>query len=258
MINKCSIAQKFGENANPLYNGQGLKGHTGVDEACGYGTDVYALKSGVVYKILDDKHPANDGSGYWGVYIISQDKNGQYCEWQIGHLSKILCNVGDMVSPWTIIGQEGNHGQVYYGNTEITKAMEDAGDHRGSHRHWNKKIVTRQTASERESRPGVHLTLFGPAGSLYIDPQGFVYSINDYYNGYNGSVDPMADIDAGYADVNAHFSAPNGSSQPLSPQDEEVVEAGIRVATEAVQYPSLWDTVSALLQNLKNYLASKQ
>src|SRR5205085_1818435 len=157
MINKCAISQGFGANANPLYVGQGLKGHTGDDEVCGYGTPIYALKHGLVYKILDNLHPANDGSGYWAVFIISPYKDGKYCEWQVGHMSKILCQVGDIVEPWTIIAEEGNHGDVYFNGQKITKDMQDAGDKRGSHRHWNKKILVRQTLSERENDGGMHL-----------------------------------------------------------------------------------------------------
>lgn len=257
MVNICTIAQKFGENANPLYNGQGFKGHTGVDEACGYGTPIYALKSGWVYKILDADHPANDGSGYWAVYIIAPDANGKYCEWQIGHVSKILCEVGDPVYPWTVIAEEGNHGDVYYGSTHITKAMEDAGDHRGSHRHWNKKILTRQTAYEREAKGGVHLTAFGPTGSVYVDNQGYVYLVEDYNNGYNGSVDPMKDLVDGYLALNAHLSASAEPTAPLSPMEESVVEQSIKEAQIGLQYPSLWPSIAKLVQTIKDFLIIK-
>lgn len=211
-VKKCGIAQVFGANANPLYAGQGFKGHTGVDEACGYGTDIYALKHGVVYKIIDADHPANDGSGYWAIFIISPDVDGKYCEWQIGHVSKIFCKVGDVVEPWTIVGQEGNHGSVYYGSTLITKAMQDAGDHRGAHRHWNKKILVRQTLNERENNGGMHLTSY--TGD-YKDADGYFYQVQDFRNGYNGSVDPMPDLDAGYKAVNDHFKGVTPPAPPV-------------------------------------------
>lgn len=249
-IKKCFISQGFGENANVSYEGAGFKGHTGVDEVCGYGTPVYALKKGWVYKILDDKHPAGDGSGYWAVFIISQDASGEWCEWQIGHLSKILCNEGDQVEPWTIIGEEGNHGTVFSGGIQITKAMQDAGDHRASHRHWNKKILKRQTFNQREDDGGVHLTTYG--FEAYRDPQFFFYQVQNPNNGYNGSVNPAADIDLGYAAVNDHLNT------QLTPEEEKTVEDGIKVAQAAVKYPWLRALALKILQGLADFLSKKK
>lgn len=251
-IKACTISQKFGDNANPLYSGQGFKGHTGVDEQCGYGTDVYALKKGWVYKVLDADHPANDGSGYWAVFIIAPDVDGKYCEWQIGHLSYIRCEPGDPVEPWTIIGREGNHGDVYQGATRITKAMQDAGDHRGSHRHWNKKLLVRQTPKERNSTGGAHLTSYGQGA--YQDLEGKYYRVLDYANGYNGSVDPLTDVLAGYAEVEAHYA----TLVPITSEEEKVVEAGIDAAEEAIKYPALWNPLKALLEALNRLLSNKK
>ena len=250
MTNKCAIAQVFGANANPMYAAAGQKGHTGVDEHCGYGSEIYALKRGWVYKILDKDHPANDGSGYWGVFIIAQESDGTFSEWQVGHCSKIFCAVGDPVEPWTLIAEEGNRGGVYEGNVQITKVMQDAGDHRGSHRHWNKKPLRRQTEVQRDAEGGMHLTNWGPSGQVYEDKQGFVYQVLNYKNGYNGSVDPMKDIDDGYAAI-------NNRGQELTTEESKVVEDGIRVAGEALKTPSKWEAALGLLRTLSEYLKAK-
>lgn len=248
MTTKCTISQGFGQNANPLYNGQGLKGHTGVDEACGYGTPIYALKHGYVFKIIDDVHPAYDGSGYWAVFIVAPDINGTFCEWQIGHVSKVLCKVGDTVEPWTIVAEEGNHGDVYFNQTKITKAMQDAGDHRGSHRHWNKKICIRQDEAHRESDGGMHLTDFN---GTFKDPQDFYYQVQDYKNGYNGSVDCIADIDAGYASVTAHI----WQDDQVDPVTEKLIVAGLAEAKKALAQPKLKQLALALLKSLSDLLS---
>lgn len=244
-INKCFISQGFAQNANPLYASAGQKGHTGVDEVCGYGTPVYALKKGWVYKILDDKRPALDGSGYWGVFIISED--GGLCEWQVGHLSKILCKVGDQVEPWTIIGEEGNKGGVYAGGIQITKEMQDAGDRRGSHRHWNKKLLKKRTYEQRDVEGGQYLTVFSPSTPTLPDAlqdgAGFFYQVQDYKNGYNGSVDCLTDIDAGYKAINEH-------NNQVSPEVEKVVTDGIKVVTWAMKYPALYGFAMKILQGL--------
>ncbi len=206
-MSTCKRTQGFGDNANPLYAGAGQKGHTGVDDTCGYGSKVYSLKKGFVYKILDREHPAKDGSGYWGVFMISEE-NGQYFEWQIGHLSKIYCRVGDVVNPWDFIGEEGNRGGVYAGSVLITPAMQEAGDKRGSHRHYNKKLLTRVHESQFENKTGQWLTAYSETVALYKDSENYLYSVNDFRNGYNGSVDCAKDIEEGRKNVEAHFATP--------------------------------------------------
>lgn len=209
IMSTCTRSQGFGLNLNPLYASAGQKGHTGVDDTCGYGSKVYALKHGLVYKILDREHPANDGSGYWGVFMLCQE-NGVWIEWQIGHLSKIYVKPGDTVKPWDFIGEEGNRGSVYQGGIRITPEMQDAGDKRGSHRHYNKKILVRLSEAERDTFRGAYITSFSTTfpPNMYKDSEGFLFGVKDYYNGYNGSVDCASDIDNGRKLVDDHFKKP--------------------------------------------------
>jgi murein DD-endopeptidase MepM/ murein hydrolase activator NlpD len=180
---KCTTTQNFGGNANPLYAGYGLKGHPGTDIACGYGTDILCPCNGVVYKIIDDKHPANDGTGYWAIFIITEFEGNVY-EYCVGHVSRVDVAVGEFVSMGKVIGAEGNHGEVYAGGVKITKEMQDAGDKRGSHRHHQLRLLNK-TKFYDGKKP--KLTQY--PGGAYIDKDGFNYEIPLWTNGYNGCVD---------------------------------------------------------------------
>jgi hypothetical protein len=69
-----------------------------------------------------------------------------------------------------------NHGVVYDKGVLITLAIQSAGDHRGSHRHYQKRPVVK--TAQLDSRQ-VLATQFGP----YRDPEGFYYRVYDYDNG---------------------------------------------------------------------------
>jgi len=236
------VSQVFRVNPGGLNSGSG---HSGVDEVHGYGSPVYALKKGFVYKILDAEHPANDGSGYWGVFIISGD--GGWCEWQIGHLSEITCKVGDQVEPWTVIGKEGNRGQVTYNGQIITKAMQDAGNKNGSHRHWNKKPLNRLSYAEYDVARGEFLTAFSfGSPSAFRESGGWYYQVQAPDNGVRGAVDPMDDLLRGYEAVRQHFAVP--VEQVITEAEKASVEASIKVAREAIKYPFLWGAVQKILQ----------
>lgn len=240
----CKRSQEFGFNANPAYASAGQKGHTGVDDTCGYGSKVYALKKGLVYKILDREHPANDGSGYWAVFMVCEE-NGKHIEWQIGHLSKIYCKVGDVVEPWDFIGEEGNRGIVYSGGTLITKAMQDAGDIRGHHRHYNKKYVTRR----KDIINAPYLTSYGVG--LFKDKDGFMYSVDNATNGYSGSVDCADDIDNGRKLVDEHLKPVN------VPIIEKTYAKGMQLKIKFVFNNCDWPSIPQKIQEIKNFYAPK-
>ena len=68
---QCKITQPFGANALTTYAQGGLKGHTGIDNSCGYGTPIYSYYDNeYVYKVLTKENPANDGSGFTGVFTL--------------------------------------------------------------------------------------------------------------------------------------------------------------------------------------------
>jgi hypothetical protein len=80
-----------------------------------------------------------------------------------------------------VIAKEGNHGTVYSGNILITPAMQAAGDHRGSHRHYQKRPVIRTLTPKGQ--------MLATANGPYRDEVGFYYQVYDYDNGFNGCLD---------------------------------------------------------------------
>lgn len=254
-MSTCTRTQGFGQNLNPLYAEAGQKGHTGVDDTCGYGSKIYALKPGYVYKILDATHPARDGSGYWGVFMICQEPDGRWIEWQIGHCSKIYVKPGDVVQPWDFIGEEGNRGGVYYNGQQITKAMQDAGDQRGSHRHYNKKYLTLVNDQQLEAAGAnaQYLTDFNAPGqpiNLTKSPDGLYYSVVAWNNGYNGSVDCAKDIDDGRVLVEKHFEDLSHPDPVPPPTCNDIEKRNKEVL-------GLMQTILSLIQQIVNKLKGK-
>lgn len=134
----CSLQQGFGENATSFYADDGLMGHPGRDKACGYGTPVLSPVSGVVSGTYTVAQPASDG--YVAVFIVVETAL-EIFEFSIGHLSEVSVRLGQVIKKGDMLGKEGNKGVVYAGNTLITLAMQKAGDKRGAHRHYQKRVV---------------------------------------------------------------------------------------------------------------------
>lgn len=185
----CKETQDFGENKNGSYAAGGLKGHTGYDESCGFGSTILSYKNGLVYKVVDDKRPANDGSGFWAVFMLVEE-NGEWSEWSYGHCSEIFVQEGQRILAGDPIAREGNRGEVYAGGVRITLAMQAAGDKRGSHRHVQKRLLER---IKDDSNPrGRFITEWSPSvAGAYKDSEGYLYRIKNWDNGYNGCVPPF-------------------------------------------------------------------
>ncbi len=176
------ITQNFGANADPLYNGQGLKGHTGTDEVLGFGTPIQAYFPMKVYKVLTRERPAYDGTGFTGVFGIV-DTPMQTFEILYGHCDPTV-KEGDVINVGDVIGTEANHGQIFSGGQQITLAMQQAGDQRGSHRHIQKRPVRKVL---KTAYAGLYLD-YGPNREAYFDGTNYFEYIN-WFNGYNGCVD---------------------------------------------------------------------
>lgn len=172
--------QGFGGNATATYKNGGLLGHTGVDESCGYGSEIRSYYDNeYVYKVLDVNHPANDGSGFTGVFTIVD--NGVECfEFLYGHCDPLV-KVGQILPKGSLVGTEANHGEVYAGNERITLAMQKAGDRRGSHRHNQKRLLRKDKTIKGN-------TTYISALSGFFTLNDYYYAIPDHKNGYNGCV----------------------------------------------------------------------
>ena len=176
----CYVAQGFGGNATSVYRSQGLFGHPGHDVHCGYGSPIKPLCAGRVYSMHHPDTPASDG--YTAVYMICET-DAEVFELAVGHVSEILCKIGDTVTPETIIAEEGNKGIVYQAGIRITLDMQKAGDKRGSHRHWQKRPVRKV----RTTKPGNQY--LQTSKGIYRDDDGYYYEVCQWWNGYNGCTD---------------------------------------------------------------------
>lgn len=175
--------------------------HNGVDWTTGkYGGQIRTDNAGYVYKVI---RAGETPSNWAGVYILVPTGNGTYMEICYGHCSEILVKVGDFVKEDQIVALEGNKGEVYYGNTRITKAMQDAGDTRGHHVHemWRpvRRVKTRKKDKFYLEIAGKHPTQ--KAGEYYRDDQGYNYEVV-HENGARGGIDP---------DVSEYITAPLSS-----------------------------------------------
>lgn len=183
--------QAFGANAVTTYTENKLKGHTGIDNQCGHGTPINSYwDKEYVYKVLTRENPANDGSGFTGIFtIVEQD--GKCFEFLYGHCDPNPGLLGTTITKNQFIGREGNNGEVYSGkdgNLRITLEMQKAGDTRGAHRHDQ----ARELRKDKTIQPNTHyLTSLGGGHFNY---NGYFYAIPNYDNGYNGCFDWTKDI----------------------------------------------------------------
>lgn len=193
MKQACTIGQGFGGNATETYQQGGLLGHTGIDNFCGYGTPIYAYHDeAYVYKVLTKENPSNDGTGFTGIFCII-DNGIEVFEFLYGHCDPSV-KVGDIIKKGDLIGTEANNGEVYAGSgtkdsdfIRITLAMQKAGDHRGAHRHDQKRILkkVKNWNSKDHFLSDVNASYF---------KDGYYYMIPYYNNGYNGCVNWLLPI----------------------------------------------------------------
>lgn len=176
------IAQKFGENFNNSYAQYGMKGHNGIDYDGGYGCVVHSVfDREYVYKILTVDAPANDGSGFTGVFTIV-DNGIEVFEVLYGHGDPLVV-VGQICHRGDAIMREANHGLVFSGGTQITLEMQKKGDKRGCHVHLQKRILRK----DKVIKPSTQYLSDFHGNLLCID--GYYFAIPFYNNGFKGCVD---------------------------------------------------------------------
>lgn len=187
-LGTCYEGQGYAANANPLYKGSGLKGHSGLDINCGYGSVIHSPVNGTVFSTYEVSRPASDG---YTMIAILVETGLEIGEFQIGHVSEIDVKIGDVVTIGQPIGKEGNKGPVYSGNRLITLAEQNAGNHEGAHRHYQWRPVGAKN-QRMTGVPCLAQNITYPdhvINSIYRDAQGFVYEMYNHENGYDGCVD---------------------------------------------------------------------
>ncbi len=185
---RCAFEQGFG--ANPQMYAP-LAGHPAIDIACGYGSPIHSPVDMYVYKVLTVANPARDGSGFTGVFGIV-DNGMELYEYLIGHCDPTVA-VGQNIKAGDLVGTEANHGTVYQDGVLITLAEQKAGDHRGAHRHCQKRPVRKVKYTSTDKH---YLDCYSdnPAGTIYRDTDGYYYETWDYNNGFNGCITPIGSV----------------------------------------------------------------
>lgn len=182
-FSKLLITQKFGDNANPLYAQEGLKGHPAYDWGAPWDSPVRnCAASAYCYSVMHKDDPTL--MDYRAVFTIVEDGNDIY-ELSYGHLHTIVAEVGKTYQVGDILGTVGNTGPVYAGSHEVTEAEKDAGSHAGAHLHGPQvRPVMRVKTIDYSSGNGYLMDATG----FYKDSDGWYYKIINYTNGYNGCI----------------------------------------------------------------------
>lgn len=183
MKTQCTITQGLADNATATYKNSGLIGHSGIDSSCGYGTPINSYwDKEYVYKVLTRENPANDGSGFTGIFTIVE-QNGKVFEFLYGHCDPNPGLLGTTITKNTFIGREANNGEVYSGGERITLEMQKSGDRRGSHRHDRARELRKDISIQPNTK------YLSSLGGGYFFHDGFFYAVPNYDNGLNGCFD---------------------------------------------------------------------
>jgi len=173
----CPVGQGFGQNFNNSY--RGLLGHPGVDEACGYGSNIKSYVDGEVIGMVQP-NPKNPNKFPY-IQLLCNTQLEDF-EFTTGHVSLISVYMGDKIKEGDIIGQEGNFGKVFSGNILVSEVRKKNGDLAGSHRHSQKRPLYKVKAT-RSGKRYVHTP-----GGLYRDKEGYYYEYVFPYHKYAGCV----------------------------------------------------------------------
>lgn len=179
-----SISQKFGDNANPLYSGEGLKGHPAIDFGVPYGAAIRAAVDGPVAWVLNKGNA--DLSKYRAVGQIVDGGDGFLYEVSYGHCAEIYVSAGDYVHQGDVIAHVGNTGDVYSGSHYVTLAEKRAGSHAGAHLHFQ---VRKCVESKTSKAPKGQRLVTDDTGAYTLSNGHFVMTA-DNLNGYNSCINP--------------------------------------------------------------------
>lgn len=177
---KSLISQGFAANANPLYKGQGLKGHPALDFGAPWGDPIpNTVDNSYCFSVLNRDNP--DPTKYRAIFMLVETKAGIY-EVSYGHCSEITAKVGNTYMAGDIIGKVGNTGAVYSGGIEVTKEARLKGSKAGAHVHYQVRLL--EKVAKKTGRQLIY------DGNGVLKRKGFYYEVPNYNNGYNGCVDP--------------------------------------------------------------------
>jgi len=179
------ISQGFGANANPMYAGQGLRGHTGLDLVSHYDDEILSSVEGEVYSVMNKDN--QDPMKYRAVFQLYDDTDYSY-EISYGHCNCIVCEEGEIYPQGEQLATVGNTGTCYVGGRLITREEKLSGSTAGHHLHFQVRKLLRVA-----KRSNKRMYIRNSEG--LVKRNGFFYEVFDNNNGYNGCVDPMQFLD---------------------------------------------------------------
>lgn len=179
-LNPFVIDQAFGANANPLYAGEGVKGHTGLDLDGAYGQTIVSAADAYLYSTINMGASPNR---YRAVFTLADEVDFSY-EVSYGHVIDCLHPIGTTIRAGEPIARVGNFGDVYAGGHYVTEAEKLAGSQAGKHLHFQvrKCIKVSDTITGKQ--------YLQDANGYVKSKEGLYYEVVDYYAGYNGCIDP--------------------------------------------------------------------
>lgn len=235
---KSTITQRFGENANPFYAGEGLKGHSAYDFGVAWATPIpNCTADAYCYSIMHQ----NDKilMDYRAAFFIVETETGIY-EVSYGHMSTILAIPGRTYKVGETIGLVGNTGPVYAGDHEVTEAEKEAGSHAGSHLHGPQiRPVKKVTKATKNS-----VWYLQDANGFY-KKDGYFFEILNYDNGYNGCVS-LAPFS-----TETLATAPQQPASPVPPPAPVPATYTDAINTNLTKEITLYEMIIALLKKLK-------
>lgn len=235
-LKKFIISQKFGENANGSYADNNLKGHTGIDLESFYGDDIMSASFGKLYKAINFQNP--NLSFYRCVFTLVQNGKDWY-EVSYGHCSAFLSVLGTNLKTGEVIAGEGNTGIVYANGVLVPEKLKELGNKSGTHVHFQVRKVERTLFLDMQQLANGEYLISQNNSNPYKDDEGFYYHTINYFNGYNGCIDPsplLTGISADQANVAPELitelsDITNSVSQaPISSSDKSKLLDSLKVA----------------------------
>lgn len=173
---KPKQTQGFAKNLNTYYAEKGRLGHSGIDYWQPHGTEILCGVDGYVFTIANKDN--KDLMKFRAVYTLVEVDGISY-EVTYGHLGEIFVKEGDYVVIGDRIGTQSNTGSVASNGVKVTKEMKALGSGAGSHLHFQVRLLKKVDKKDRTKN------------YLLGSPNGNIYEIPLFKNGYNGCIDPQ-------------------------------------------------------------------
>jgi len=180
-----TITQGFGLNLTGAYNAIGLKGHTGIDVIAPYDTPIIPAVLAPIYRAINFGAPIRS---YRAIYQIVDTALYSY-EVSYGHCNQKLSGSGLDGSP---IATVGNSGDVYENGVYVNPEARSTPPYRGTHLHFQvrKLVRTMDVDMKKGDKNGrIRQFIYNSDGTLFRR-DGLAYEVEDYWNGFNGCVEP--------------------------------------------------------------------